>query len=840
MSRILFLITLLFLFACKTPVKVVAPAVTTESEPIKKIYRGSYTLFHELEHTKLEVDFDWQNKTMHGKANISLHAKYHASDSVVLNARKMIIHKVQLAENNNDLKYVYNDSILTIRLPQVYEKLKSFTLMIDYTAQPEKSGGNGSAAINDDKGLYFINADGADSLKPRQIWTQGETESNSVWMPTIEGSNQKMTQEIYITVDSSMTTLSNGLLIWSRNNGNGSRTDYWKQSLPHAPYLTMMAIGNFFITKDKWRNLEVSYYTEPEFAPYARNTFGRTSEMMEFFSNKLGVDFPWEKYSQVVVRDFVSGAMENTSATLHREALQQTSREYLDGNYEDYISHELFHQWFGDLVTCESWANVVLNEGFANYSEYLWREYKFGRSDADAHLRNEMNGYIQSSQYKDDDVVRYYYDDKEDMYDAISYNKGGCILHMLRKYVGDDNFYKSLHEYLMRNKFGTAEIHDLRLAFEKITGEDMNWFFNQWFLNKGLPKLNIAYAWSTDKKEMTLTVQQKQSLKSAPLYRLPVDVDFYINNETIRKRIVIDSVQQSFTFSLREKPLLVNFDANKMLLCSKTNQLPDSMMLWQYYHGPLFGDRYEVLKKFSGKAGKKLQYAKLLMDAIHDENAELRIMALKELKDIKDSLLNPIKNEVIQLALHDSLADVRAEALRALKVAFNTNETATFLAALNDSSYQVMSTAFEYLYAIKHEKSDSVALAFENDKNKKLNTSAAKYFAKQNVKGKEGWFMQKLNLITGYDRVDFIDAYSSYFRKADAKMLLASMEKINQLVKPTSSKYLVYIVKKTFDEMLTEINDRITKVSAVSPQSIELNDLENAKTKIKSMKDALK
>ena len=385
----------------------------------------------------------------------------------------------------------FEKKILSIDLDKEYTRRDTFNIFIEYTAKPDELKVEGSSAIKDAKGLYFINPDGEEAAKPRQIWTQGETESNSCWFPTIDSPNERMTQEIYITVDTNFVTLANGLLIYSAENGDGTRTDYWKQELPHAPYLAMMAIGEYAVVKDTWRDIEVNYYVEPEDEKYAMLNFGNTPEMLEFYSNLLGVDYPWEKYSQVVVRDFVSGAMENTSATLHGEFVLRNDREYLDRNHEDIIAHEIFHHWFGNLVTCESWANIPLNESFATYGEYLWEEYKYGSDAADHHLQKDLQQCLRSR--KQVDVIRFDYDDKEDMFDSHSYAKGGRILHMLRKHVGDEAFFESLKHYLSANKFAAVEIHDLRLAFEKVTGEDLNWFFNQWFLSPGHPKLVINY-----------------------------------------------------------------------------------------------------------------------------------------------------------------------------------------------------------------------------------------------------------------------------------------------------------------------------------------------------------
>ncbi len=221
---------------------------------------------------------------------------------------------------------------------------------------------------------------------------------------------------------------------------------------------------------------------EKEYAPVARRIFGLTPEMIAFYSKITGVEYAWPKYDQITGRDFVAGAQENVSATLHAENAQQDARELTDGNvWEDIIAHELFHHWFGDLVTCESWANITLNESFADYSETLWYEHKYGKDEGDGWNNRSMRTYLGDPADTLKNLVRFHYEDPQDVFDNVSYPKGGRILNMLRNYVGDSAFFKSLNLYLTTNKFKAAEAQNLRLAFEQITGQDLNWFFNQWY-----------------------------------------------------------------------------------------------------------------------------------------------------------------------------------------------------------------------------------------------------------------------------------------------------------------------------------------------------------------------
>ena len=257
----------------------------------------------------------------------------------------------------------------------------------------------------------------------QQVWTQGETEASSCWFPTIDDNSQKTTQEIEITVPNNFVTLSNGVLKNSKTSGN-NRTDHWVMDKPHAPYLFFMAAGEFAIVKDTpWKGtVPIEYYVEKEYESVAKQIFGNTAEMLTFFSERFGYEFPWQRYAQIVVRDFVSGAMENTTAVSHAETAYQTAEDLADQNHwERIIAHELAHHWFGDLVTAESWANLTVNESFANYSEYLWLEHKYNKDVAEEHLLNDTQQYKERPNDFAKNLVRFDYDSREDMFDLVSY-----------------------------------------------------------------------------------------------------------------------------------------------------------------------------------------------------------------------------------------------------------------------------------------------------------------------------------------------------------------------------------------------------------------------------------
>jgi aminopeptidase N len=667
----------------------------TDSLP-KGAYQETATKINDLVHTKLDVKFDFSKSYLYGKAWITLKPHFYPTDSLQLDAKGMDIKKVSLVKGNNskDLKYKYDGWFLKINLDKTYKGGEEYTVYVDYTSKPDEVKVKGSAAINDAKGLYFINPLGKEKDKPTEVWTQGETEGSSVWFPTIDRPNQKSTEEIYMTVPDKYVTLSNGKLTSQKKNADGTRTDYWKMDLPHAPYLFFMGVGDFAIVKDSYKGKEVSYYVDKPYASVARKIFGNTPEMIGFYSRILGVEYPWVKYSQMVGRDYVSGAMENTTATLHQESAQKDARELTDENaWESTIAHELFHQWFGDLVTTESWSNLTLNESFANYSEVLWNEYKYGKDAGDEQNYKDMEDYIRSNS-GNKDLVRYYYNDKEDMFDAVSYNKGGRILHMLRKYVGDSAFFKALNLYLTTNKFKSAEAAQLRLAFEDVTGRDLNWYWNQWYYGSGNPALDINYSYDNASKKEQVIVKQVQ--EGDKIFKLPVAVDIYKGAEKKRYNVWVENKTDTFYFDAATKPDLVNFDGDKILLTEKKENKTLDEYVHQYKYAGNYVDRREAID-FAAEHQDDPKAVALLKLSLKDKYEGLRKLTLNNIDMRNSNVAKEMETTLVDLAKNDPRRLVKAAAIENLRFYQNAEYAPIFKAAVNDSSYTVAGNALAAL-----------------------------------------------------------------------------------------------------------------------------------------------
>jgi aminopeptidase N len=677
-------------------------------------YKGERTKINDLVHTKLKVQFDFKKRQMPGEAWITLKPHFYPTDKLVLDAKGMQINAVK--QNGKSLKYEYDGKKLNIDLGNTYVKDEKYTVYINYIAKPDEIKSEGSAAITDEKGLYFIDPDGTDPELPTEIWTQGETEASSVWFPTIDSPNQKTTEEIYMTVPSKYKTLSNGLLISQIENNDGTRTDYWKHNLPHAPYLFFMGVGDFAIVKDSYNGIPVNYYVDHKYEPYAREIFGKTPKMIATFEKLTGVKYPWAKYDQMVGYEYVSGAMENTTAVLHSTMAYQTSGQLVDNNrWEDVIAHELFHHWFGDYVTAESWANLTVNESFANYGEYLWREDEYGKDHADAHRNKDLKGYFMGGN-ENKKLVRFHYNDEMDMFDAVSYNKGGYILHMLRNVLGNKAFFAGLKDYLETNKFGTGEAHQLRLSLEKISGRDLNWFFDQWYFGSGNPNYEIKTGYDAIKKQATLTVKQ-----TSKIFKMPVKITVYEGKIPKTYTIWVDKAEETFGFNVNAEPKLIDFDSNKSILAKVDYNKSDDTLLFQYDNAPSYDNRKEAIEKMGDKT--TIEAITLLKKALNDSYYGIRILALKKIDLTKPEYKKLTKN-IRKLIESDPKTLVQAAAIKSYSKVATEKDLPLFDKLMNSKSYSVKTAALNTIYKLDAKKGLSLAKKI-TDKTEKENLKNA-------------------------------------------------------------------------------------------------------------------
>jgi aminopeptidase N len=726
-----YLVLVCFLILANSILK--AQETIKEDTSWKKNYRSFPTKENDLVHTKLVAHFDYTNSTLNGEAWLELHPHFYATNLLKLDAKGMDIYNVSMvsidknASVNKPLKYTYDGLILNIELDKTYTATQNYTVYIKYTAKPNEYKAKGSAAITDAKGLYFINPLGKDKNKPTQIWTQGETEGTSVWIPIIDKPNQKCTQEFQLYVPSKYVSLSNGLLVKQVPQNDGTRLDVWKMDQVHAPYLFFIGIGDYAVVKDSYKGKEVNYYIEKEYEKQARQIYGKTPQMMALYEKLLGVPYPWAKYAQISGRDYVSGAMENTSCTLHSDAVQQDARELKDGNaWEGTIAHELFHQWFGDLVTAESWSNITVNESFADYSQTLWLENSKGKDAGDYENYTGLRNYFSNPNDAEKNLVRFYYGEREDVFDLVSYQKGGRILHMLRHFVGDDAFFKSLNKYLTDNKFSNGSAIKLKLAFEAVTGKDLNWFFNQWYFGNNHPFINITQQYDINKKQVLVKLNQNQVHNK--LFEIPVGIDVYVDGKRNHYEVWVKNKIDSFYFPAAKAPDNVNVDNDKILLWVKNDSKPLSQFIYQYYHARNFMDRYEALSEAAENL-KNSEAQQLIQDAMKDTFYIIRGKAISSLNPT--TITEPLEKIIFNIADKDPSNLVREEAINTLGALHKEVYKDKMTSWAHDSSYSIAGAALDALDEIDSTTAKQIAFTFSKQVIKKrLNTTVTKLLAK--------------------------------------------------------------------------------------------------------------
>lgn len=688
------------------------------------VYRVTEQKVNDLLNTKLEVSFDYGKRYLYGKEWLTLRPHFYETDTLTLDAKGMDFKEIAIIEGKKKIPliYTYDNEQLFITLNRKYKNTEKYTIYIDYTAKPDELKTKGSVAITNAKGLYFINPDGK-ADKPIQIWTQGETEASSVWFPTIDKPGQKTTSEIAMTVDAKYTTLSNGKLVTQKTNKNGTRTDTWKMDLPHSPYLFMMAVGDFKVYKESYNGKEVSYYLEPKYAPYAKQIFGKTPDMMNFYSKMLGVEYPWAKYSQVVARDFVSGAMENTSATLHGEYVQKTDRELLDANEESTIAHELFHQWFGDYVTAESWSNLTMNESFATFGEVLWHGHDAGQDAEDRSRYEKLQNYLRSQKNGMSPVLaRFHYEDKDDLFDNISYSKGSIILYALKNQMGDEAFFKSLNRYLTTYAFKNAETHQLRLAMEDVTGKDWSPYFNQWYYKGGNPILEIQYGYANGKA--TISVKQTQD-SSVQTFSLPLKVDIYVNGNKISKNILIEKREQNFSFEVPVKPDFIDMDVDKIVVGQIIENKKVEDYLYQYKNVPSYFNRIEAIKFATKDRSHTAQL--ILLAGLGDQQDDLRTLSVKEL-DLNDSQTKDAAlKSLLSIAKNDKNTTVRASAILKLASTGDIAYKELMNESIKEQSYKVIAAGISGLLKFSAEEGNKALISLDEDTKKHVTMLMKKF-----------------------------------------------------------------------------------------------------------------
>ncbi|HEY4036891.1 MAG TPA: M1 family aminopeptidase [Ktedonobacteraceae bacterium] len=661
----------------------------------------------DMQHVKLVITLDFDQETIAGTVYTTFSALYEEVRTISFDAIELQIEKVSL-ENGPELVHTTTDKKLIVTLDRIYHHGEVFTIAVQYHAMPRI-------------GLHFIKPIPEDPTRPVQAWTFGQPRYHSYWFPCHDAPNDRATTEVIATVPSQFLTVSNGNLIEVIDNG-ATKTHHWRHDVPHAVYLISLVVSDFAVIEDNYQGKPVTYYVRKDRQEDAPLYMGQTPEMMRFFSEFTGVEYPYDKYAQTVVEVY-TGAMEHTTCTTHSFALLMDKKASLDLDFVPVVAHELAHQWFGDLVTCRDWSNGWLNEGFATYFEELWGEHHQGNDEFKYSMLQTKNSYLAEDQVYRRPIVYYaYHDQGFELFDGHLYCKGAWVLHMLRHQLGDATFRRAIKAYLERFRTKEVVTSDLERTFEEVTGRSLARFFQQWVHSGGYPELEVNYSWDSEHKLAKVKVKQAQKIDElTPCFYAPLDLVFTVpvsdeaakDEQTTQTRTVAmqvmlgedEQVEQSFYIPLEREPLMVRIDPNGWLLKTLKFERSTKMLRYQLAYDP------DVLGR--------IEAAEVLGDKHEDASLEALTKALNTdpfwgVRTAAASALTKFGNEKAQTVLIQALQDldpqqfsrVRAaithalghfQAPQQLELAQRSAQVLRTVLEKGDVSYQVEANAAEAL-----------------------------------------------------------------------------------------------------------------------------------------------
>jgi aminopeptidase N len=541
---------------------------------------------YDLQHSRIALRFDVDQRKVFGDVTHSLAVLHEGTSKIAFDSVGLTIQSA--AVNKSPAKFETTPGKLIVSLPSGAHTGDKFDIQIRYEGKPNK-------------GLYFILPDKNYPDRPTQIWTQGESEDTRYYLPTYDYPNDRLTTETILTVPAAWITVANGKLMGVADATGGMKTWTWRESVPSSTYLITVAAGEFDEIKQSWRNIPVTYYAPKGRGDRLAANYERTPAMMELFTKKLGVDYPWEKYAQVMVDDFVAGGMENSSATTNTSSSLKNPKlvpEYPEDE-DPLISHELGHQWFGDLVTCKDWGDVWLNEGFATFLETVWTESHNSKDQAQYDLWKNARDWFGNTDLYAKPIVRFDFNDSS-IFDDNSYEKAGWVLYMLRHQIGEDAFWRGLKRYLEANRGKNVVTADLVKAIEEANHIDVDRFFRQWIYGAGAPKFEVSYNYDDGNHQVMLKVKQTQKAEGyVSIFQIPVEVEVTTTSGPRLYSIMVSKDAETFTLPVSSAPLMVLFDKGGYILKQVEFHKEKKEWLYQLKNATEFPDRADAVAALS-------------------------------------------------------------------------------------------------------------------------------------------------------------------------------------------------------------------------------------------------
>jgi len=610
-------------------------------------------------HLALDLDLDFKEHSVSGSARLDFARRSKRGKTLTLDALGHVIEHVELSTGSSQARrlseseYSYDGDTLSVPID---ESVDHGQLTIAYRATPRL-------------GLYFLQPDKEVPDRPLQVWSQCQDEDGKHWFPCQDKPHVKMTYELKVRVPSSMIAVSGGRLIEQKKLGKKAQFHY-RLDEPTPAYLVTLVAGQFdsweeSVTLPSGRTVALRYLVPPGRVDDGKRAFGSTAEAVRLFSEKTGVEYPYESYTQLVVSDFIFGGMENTTATTMYEHILLDKQAALDMDSHDLVAHELAHHWFGDLVTCRDWSHAWLNEGFATYFEHIERERRLGNDEYEHHVTADLNVYLgeAKSAYERPIVCRDY-DEPIDLFDRHLYQKGGLVLHMLRRRLGDDAFFSAIHNYLTAHRGSIVETTNLVRALEETSGISLERFFDEWVYRPGHPSLKITIAFEGDL--LTVDVEQTQKEGETAVFELPLAIDVGVDGKIERHERLMQERKSSLVVRLAKRPSWVSIDPDYLIAAPIHLNAPSDLLLGLLKHGPKARGRRMAAIALGRRQDEKT--VKALGESVHNETEAwmVRTKAAESLgriggQDAERLLIAGLSTEElkVQRAVAEALGDFR-------------------------------------------------------------------------------------------------------------------------------------------------------------------------------------
>jgi aminopeptidase N len=600
-----------------------AQSVDVYQRPVQKEKSRDY----DVKHYRITLTFDLDNKSFTGETRITLSPLKDGFEKCVLDAEELEVTEV-FDDKNSPLDFRQTDQQITVSLPRAYGYGEELSFSINYFASDPKLG------------LYF---DDETPGRPRMVSVASWPDRAHHWFPCYDYPHDKATHDTIITVSSTLKALSNGKLVRVEDNTqNNTKTFFWQQDLPHSTYLYTLAIGPYAVIENSLGSLPVNSWVYEKDVENGRWIFEKTPYMIDFFNKIFDYEYPWAKYSQFTTPR-VGGGMENTTATGLGESVIHDRRAEQDFSWEKIIAHEIAHQWWGNLITLRTWSETWMNESFGTYSDYLYTRFDKGEDEGAVDLQNKKNQYLREAHTRYiRPIVFTRYDRPQDNFDSHTYPKGAAVLHMLRFVLGDTPFFKTLSHFLHKHEFQAVDTHDFMVAVKEKSGQNMDWFFDQFIYNPGHPVFDVSYTWDESSRKVSLKIFQAQdTAKGVPIYTIPVVIGIVTPQQKTSEKIWITKKEEVFEFSAPEKPLLVRFDEGNFLLKEWSFEKDVEELLYQLEHDDVIGRMWSASELLDFRDNPLISWG--LTDRAHNDPFwSVRLAAVESLGELKQEKMIPL------------------------------------------------------------------------------------------------------------------------------------------------------------------------------------------------------